>query len=144
MDYLVKWRAFTLIELTIVLCIISVLLLMAIPSYREFIQRDNRSLAQQALLVCSTKVATEKVRNGDLSSLLDKGANSKLDTICQKNIPNTGKVHYELEIEIESKEGKYSLAAVPVSGLAKDDGRLSLMWNGLGCWERNSTTCESW
>ena len=136
--------AFTLIELLVVLLILGLLLLVALPSYNSFIQIDNRRLAQQVLLSCASNMNQERIKSGDFSRLDDGADNSLLESICQKQIPVTGKLHYMLKVEVVSLEQKYSISAVPQSGLAKDDGLLTLNSNGAGCRVTTEMECEPW
>lgn len=72
-------RGFSLIELVIVLLIIAILAAIAIPSYRKYVVRANRTDAQRALLDLAAR--QERVfysKNAYASTLPDLGANSSV------------------------------------------------------------------
>ena len=50
-----KHKGFTLIELMVVIVIIAILASIAIPSYREFVIRGNRTAAQAVMMELATR-----------------------------------------------------------------------------------------
>ncbi len=55
-------RGFTLIELMIVVVIIAILAAIAVPSYQEYVQRSNTSMAQQEMQKLPSNLSAIKQR----------------------------------------------------------------------------------
>ena len=60
-----KIKAFTLIELLVVIVVISILLVIAVPTYQNFIRKGRRSEGLSALL--ALQLAEEKYRFNNVS-----------------------------------------------------------------------------
>lgn len=56
-------RGFTLIELMIVVVIIAILAAIAVPSYQEYVQRSNTSMAQQEMQKIAEQLERHKAKN---------------------------------------------------------------------------------
>jgi len=128
-----KSRGFTLIELMIVIVIIGLLAAIAIPSYRDFVVRSNRSEA---------KVALTEMANLQEKFYSEFGIYA--EDVVDLNYPEDVGDHYIVSIEGVTTT-TYTLVAVPVpdSGQERDDDacpRFTL--NNLGvrlpqeCWDK--------
>lgn len=113
----------TLIELMIVVVIIAVLGALAVPSYRDYVVRNNRSEAITQLLElasCQEKVYI-KINRYDGTRC---GLNGGLTT------PNG---HYNITIATADADQTFTLTATPQGAQATDDagcGNLTLTHNG--------------
>jgi type IV pilus assembly protein PilE len=65
---------FTLIELMVVVVVIAILAAVAIPSYREYIIRGNRSAAQQFMLTIANRQEQFRLDARSYASLIGAGA----------------------------------------------------------------------
>lgn len=104
-------RAFSLIELLIVIAIIGILSAIALPSYEQHILRANRMEATTALLDLSSKMQQYFVQHNSYI-----GAN--LHTVGMPAI--TENQLYQLHIHVGSPT-TYLLQAIPQGTQAKDD-----------------------
>lgn len=103
-------RGFTLIELLIVVAVIAILTAIAVPMYRDFVVRSNRSDAIIALT--------------ELANLQEKHYSNEMaytTTISDLNYPNTSPEGlYSLEITTNATVD-YTLTARPVGQQLQDD-----------------------
>lgn len=67
-----KQRGFTIIELLIVIVVISILVAIAVPSYREYVMRTNRTVAKAALYELSTKQESYAVDHKGYATNFDR------------------------------------------------------------------------
>src|SRR5262245_7698829 len=115
-------RAFTLLELLVVLAIISILIVIGYPTYTQHVLKAQRSEAQIALL--------------DLASAMERYY-SLNNTYMGANLSNlevnqyTSSNDYHLEINNLS-DNSYLLKAIPINGQVKDEacGELSVDQTG--------------
>lgn len=103
-------RGFTMIELLIVMCIIAILTAIAIPSYREYVRRSNRSDA----IIALTELANleEKHYSNELAYT------TTISDLGYDNFSPDG--HYSLTIG-NSANVDYILTATAASSSQKDD-----------------------
>jgi type IV pilus assembly protein PilE len=125
---------FTLLELLIVVLLMSVLLALAIPSYRQYVQRTQRAEATRALLTAAACQERIRARTGtyDTSRCLEDALGDR----------------YTLRIEPQgvTTATEFTLIAEPLPGRGADRcGALSLDQSGTrgiagepsalaGCW----------
>ena len=91
-------RGFTIIELLIVIVVISILAALAIPSYREYVMRTNRTVAKVALQDLLTRQESYSVDHKVYAADFDRlgvpgsGANSvayvTTDGVISRNVAN--------------------------------------------------------
>jgi type IV pilus assembly protein PilE len=138
-----KTAGFTLIELMIVTAIIAILASIALPSYREYVQRSSRTEARTQLLKAAQYMqrfysATDRYdqdRNGD--SILGKFP------VDLRVSPPSGTALYNLTVTA-SQPTAYTLTATPVAGggMATDKcGNLMLNHTGLKSVSTSATDC---
>ena len=101
----------TLMELLIVMVIVGLLVAIAVPSYRNYVVRGNRSDAKAALLLVS----------GALERCYTR-FNSYVDVGCTVTIPATSsEQHYQITAPTRTAL-EYSLTATPQGAQANDTG----------------------
>lgn len=105
-----KTAGFSLLELMIVLCIVSVLSLLAYPSWQHIVLRSHRLEAKLALLNLSARLEGYAQRHGSYTgaSLANLGVN-----------PLTQQGHYRLVMTVLTA-GEYQLQAVARGGQNRD------------------------
>ncbi|WAR47026.1 type IV pilin protein [Methylomonas rapida] len=101
-----KIRAFTLIELMIVVAVVGILAAIAYPSYTEYVMKSRRSDAKAGLL--SLQLTQEKYRANCIQYAED------IDTAAANYSCATG--NYTLTHATTSPDGHYDLSVVSVPG----------------------------
>ncbi|MBI1943588.1 MAG: prepilin-type N-terminal cleavage/methylation domain-containing protein [Betaproteobacteria bacterium] len=128
-------RGFTLIELMIVIAVLGAIIAAAIPSYRQYNMRANRSAAAQVML---------NVQNREEAYLLDaraytdvlgpSGLNIIQDGWTCSNTPATGCSNNFYTVTVAVVTGTpptYTVTATPIAGKYQvDDGNLTLTSSG--------------
>ncbi len=114
-----RGRGVTLIELLVALILLGILCAIAIPAYRQYTLRMNRTDAQRDLTGFALRMQRCFKRTGDYSSrdcVLDTGDNPEATY-------NT---------TVETAADTYTLIATPINGQAHDScGRLTLNQAGV-------------
>lgn len=121
-------KGFTLIELMIVVAIVSILVTIAYPSYRDYTTRGRRSDAKMALLDLSTRMERYySQQNSYLGATVGTGAAT--DVRATNTSPEGW---YRLTITALTPSS-YTLTATPLGAQATDDKRCqTLTYNNLG------------
>ncbi len=133
-------KGFTLIELMVIVVIISLLAMVAVPSYNTSIAKARRADAQSSLASFAnamerhfTEKGTYLGAAGTSSTPADTGA----PWIFHTATPVDGEVKfYSLTIQSASA-GSYTLRATPFGG-QEGDGILELSSTGIQRWDKNN------
>jgi len=88
---MVNIKAFTLIELMIVIAIIGVIAAFAYPSYREYIEKTNRTDVQSYMLQVAHQIENHKMARYSYKDAI-------IYNMGGKNYPKSGNVLYELKL----------------------------------------------
>ena len=110
-------NGFTLVELMLVLAIITILFSIAVPSYRTFIQKGQRTEGQALLLELQTYLERYYFNNQHYPDSLSKLRAYQADKVDSENF------YYQAELETVQScppENCYSLIAKHVSGEEKE------------------------
>ncbi len=142
----------TLIELLIVVVVLSIILSIAVPSYRDYVLRTNRTVARAVLLEVSAKqeqfFADNKRYTADLSELGYSGATFGMDSSHNDVTAGSSNQIYLVSSTISGGAVVFTLTADTKNNQEKDDGNckeFTLKSNGkrevtgsLGdtCWKR--------
>ena len=131
---------FTLIELLVVTAIISLLAMIAVPSYNNSVSKARRADAQSSLANFASAMERHLTETG---SYLGAAGTSGTPTdtgspwIFPTATPIDGEIKfYDLTIEVATA-GSYTLRATPLAGQA-GDGYLELTSAGIERWDRNN------
>lgn len=123
---------FTLVELLVCLALIGILLGLALPAYREHIQRVRRVDAQRSLVELAQSLERFHTSRGTYI-----GATLPFD----RSPREAGKAYYRLAFASGPDESGYVLQAEPLGAMTEDAcGVLTLADSGLrgaateGCW----------
>lgn len=126
-------NGFTLIELMIVVVIISILMAIAVPSYREYVERSERSQAMAELEAAAQ--AMERYRMVRFTYGNATAGTALTDTISSRS-PRSGTIRYNISFP-ESPSATFRIDAVQVDGKEA----LAIDNQGQRCIKANATTC---
>ena len=133
-------KGFTLVELMVVIVIISLLAMVAIPSYNISVSKARRADAQASLSSFANAMERYFTENGTYL-----GAAGTVETptdigppwIFFTATPVDGNIKfYNLTIHAASA-GSYTLRATPIGGQA-EDGYLEILSTGVQRWDKNN------
>jgi type IV pilus assembly protein PilE len=133
-------QGFTLVELMIVVVVISLLAMVAVPSYNKSIAKARRGDAQASLSNLSAAMERFFTENGTyIGAAGSSGTPTATGSpwIYHSQSPVDGDVKfYDLTIEAATA-GAYTVRATPIGGHA-DDGYLELTSTGVERWDKNN------
>ena len=120
-----RQQGFTLVEVLIVVAIVGILASIAIPSYREYLIRSNRTDAQAYLMELAQRqqqyLMDARAYAGDAETL---GASQ----------PDSVGDNYDVVIETGSNPPTFTVTASPSSSIQSGDGDLSIDQAGVRAW----------
>ncbi|MET1253544.1 type IV pilin protein [Aliikangiella maris] len=138
---LAKQKAFTLVELMIVIAIIGVISMFAYPSYTRYVERSKRTEAMGVLT--NAVQAIEKYRANNYTY---KVAGDDITLIFSNRVPvDVGKDKY-YDIALVSTANSYTFTATPTGSMA-GDGNLTInntgarTWGAKSCWPEGTNDC---
>lgn len=127
-------RAFTLIEVMIVVAIVAILTAIAIPSYQQYVVRAQRKTAQGALQGLAQAMERFYAQN---NTYVGTDAGSGVPAMFKGTSPlDGGAAVYNLRITNVTAT-TYSLEAQPLAGTQANDGKLGLTSTGDRTWDKD-------
>lgn len=145
---------FTLIELVIAVVIVGILAAIAIPSYRSFIVKGNRAVAQRALIELATKQEARFLRAHQYATTLTQLglASDNAYKIDKRGAVTASATQALYEINMPTTGAAFVLTAVAVGKQAEHDPRcLRFVVNASGARTAfnatsggTNTTAECW
>ncbi|WP_455208151.1 type IV pilin protein [Kaarinaea lacus] len=131
---------FTLVELMIVIVIVSLLAMVAVPSYNKSVTKARRADAQSSLSNLAGAMERFFTENGTYIGAAGSSATptaTGAPWIYHTQTPIDGNVKfYNLTIQVATA-GAYTLRATPIGGHV-GDGYLELVSTGVERWDRNN------
>jgi len=133
-------QGFTLIELLIVIVVVSLLALVAVPSYQKSVAKARRADAQTSLSNLAGAMERFFTENGTyIGAAGTEGAPTATGApwIFPSATPVDDTIKfYNLTIEVATA-GSYTLRATPI-GVQTSDGYLQLLSTGIERWDNNN------
>lgn len=109
-----KIKAYTLVEVLIVVAILATIVAIAVPMYGEQMNKSRRSDAKQALLAASEAVERYKAANFSYAAL-----NGNLGTVFSTQVPVEGGTAY-YNLQISATATTYTITATGTGAMASD------------------------
>lgn len=128
-----KASGFTLVELIVVMAVVAILAAIAIPSYSQYVLRNNRAQAQVVMSQVASLQQQYLLNRRQYGSLADLGA----------TVPADVAAHYNVTVATDLPavgSPTFTLTATPIGGQASDRcGTMTLDQAGAktpasGCW----------
>lgn len=120
-----RQKGFTLVEVLIVVAIIGILASIAIPSYREYVIRSNRTEAQAFLMTLAQQ---------QQQFLMDARTYAGSVAALGKTTPAGVAEHYTIEIDTADAPPTFTITATPASAMQAGDGNLTIDQAGNRAW----------
>lgn len=116
-------KGFTLIELLVALVVVAILASIAIPSYREYVQRGNRRAAQAAMMEIATREHQFFAANREFAE----------ETVAGFDLPPEIAGNYTIDIDLDAgPPPTFQIELVPqVGGPQEGDVVLTLNSDGV-------------
>jgi type IV pilus assembly protein PilE len=112
-------RGFTLVELMATVAIVAILAAIAMPSYREHVNKTRRAEAASALLDASQ--ALERYYSANGTYLATKKTGTTLPAnIFPATVPATGSKYYDVAISATPTDNAFALQASRVNAMLGD------------------------
>lgn len=136
-----KQKAFTLIELMIVVVIIGILIMIAYPSYQEHLKTSRRADAKGALMGLSNAMERYFTETNSYEEAATSNADTGSPRIFSTTSPVDGETaYYDLTITAATST-TYTLRATPISDSSQaDNGFLEINHTqSKGRWDRDNS-----
>lgn len=111
-------RGVTLIELMVVICILGILAAIAVPTYRRYLLRSQRTEAKIALLQLQTAQEKFYMQN---NAFTDKVSDASPTGLGLPNTTETGK--YDIKVTLGADAQTFDATAAPHAGGGQTDDK---------------------
>lgn len=129
-----KQKAFSVIEILIVVGIIAVIASIAFPSYVQYNIRTHRVDMQTEMVRIAGALQRYQMLNS--TYLLDDSPITLSDLNIEEVYPNVGTAQYEVSLT-NVTAGTWTLTATPVTGAMQEgNGHIVLTHSGAKCWTK--------
>jgi type IV pilus assembly protein PilE len=132
---------FTLVELMIVVVIVAILAAIALPNYRQYVMRSQRTSAKAALLALTGQEAKYFSTNNAYTTLANLGYANVANNAIQ--VPSTTTDYYSVTVTVGNPATSFTATATPVGTQANDScgsyqvtdlGVETVTGSGTKCW----------
>lgn len=135
-------KGFTLLELIVAIAIVGILASIALPTYRNYVVRGNRTDVQAQLMQLASNLERYKSQQLSYTGVTLATVYGSAATVY----PAAGKPKYNLTLTLvpAAAPTSWTLTATPVSGSTQvGDGALSIDNQGRRCWNSGSdSACD--
>jgi type IV pilus assembly protein PilE len=133
----VEVRGFSLIELLIAIALVSILMMVAVPSYFESVKRSCREAAQSELLELSSLQEKIFLNSNAYSSSVSAAYNGSSTGGLGVSSGKSRDGKYQFSVAVSG--ASFTLTATPVPGTRQaGDGNLTLTSDGTRTWGSKS------